>query len=96
MGWRLLTRQGVDVAYGRPDIVSHWCRSSGRLSGLSNHREPWSGVYKAPHDPRLLKRPLPLAQLVRHALRSLSQSTYFLLQTGDLVFDGFHMPPTNC
>jgi hypothetical protein len=38
-----------------------------------------SGVYKAPHDPRLLKRPLPLAQLARHAVLPLSQSTYSLL-----------------
>lgn len=35
-------------------------------------RRPRSGVYKAPHDPPLLKRSFPLARLVCHALLSLS------------------------
>jgi hypothetical protein len=47
----------------------------------------------APHDPPLLERPRPLAQLVCHARLSLSQSTHSLLYTGDLIFDDFHVLP---
>ena len=66
MGWRLVTRQGVDMADGRPDIVSHW---GPPLLAFKLPRRPRPGVYKAAHDPPLLERPFPLAQLWCHALQ---------------------------
>jgi hypothetical protein len=50
MGWRLLTQQGVDVAHGRPYIVSHWgLLSWPAVRVFKSPRRPWSGIYKARH-----------------------------------------------
>jgi hypothetical protein len=70
MGWRLVIRQGVDLAYIILVAVGAF-KPSRRLRPR--------GIYKASGDPPLLERPFPLAQFVCYFLFSLSESTYSLL-----------------
>jgi hypothetical protein len=82
MDWLLVTYQGVDVTYRRPDAVSRWEPAVGAAVGASQLRENQRLMHrKLQANPLLLEHLHPLVQLIvsRSASRLSTNSLYSLL-----------------